>query len=151
MSRVTNLYFEHVRKQEGCLCDKCGQYIQNIYTVTYDDIPVQHFGIDCFTKLMKTSNLTEVGKSKLRKLIKDITYLTDYITVWESIHTYEEAVDKQKQLLGKINLNLSVYTEYEAWEDSSFEEFRQFCIDNFGKKKLAEKQVELSKYKGVRF
>lgn len=77
--------FESVGKQEGCLCEECGTYIQNIVTVvgSVDHIEY-HLGLTCCEKQAKIDDGVKFGKdvplkvkfwksrlSKLRKFRKD--------------------------------------------------------------------------------
>ena len=48
MAKIEKIYFQRVGKNEGCSCDKCGQYITNIWTVRYKGSADIHFGMDCF-------------------------------------------------------------------------------------------------------
>ena len=72
MARIKKIDFYKVGKQEGCLCDRCGQYIHNILTVQYDDGITARFGIDCFEILNKESGLSEYGRKALNKALKSI-------------------------------------------------------------------------------
>ena len=77
--------FASVGKQEGCLCDECGTYIQNIVTVvgSVDHIEY-HLGLTCCEKQAKIDDGVKFGKdvplkvkfwksrlSKLRKFRKE--------------------------------------------------------------------------------
>lgn len=66
MAHIKEIRFTHVGRNEGCLCDKCGQYIQNIVTVEFTDGITFDYGQDCFKKLYDNSKLTEFGKKLMR-------------------------------------------------------------------------------------
>ena len=67
MAQIKKIQFYHTGKEDGCICDRCGQYIQNVWTVTYSDGVVARFGIDCFEILCKESKLTSFGQKELKK------------------------------------------------------------------------------------
>ena len=64
MAHIKHINFAHVGRNEGCLCDKCGQYIQNIVYVDYDD------GI--FAKLYNGGKLSTYGVKLMKKALKAI-------------------------------------------------------------------------------
>ena len=84
MARIKSISFSSVGHKQGCSCDRCGQYIQNIYTVIFSDDVVMHYGIDCFEKLCKTGKLSEYGRKTLKKAVKDMKiwqgHLEQYLT-----------------------------------------------------------------------
>ena len=61
MAYIKRISFAHVGRNEGCLCDRCGQYIQNIVTVDYADGVRINYGRDCFDKLYKSGRLNAQG------------------------------------------------------------------------------------------
>ena len=69
MAYIKSVRFNRVGRNEGCTCDKCGQYIRNIWTVTYQDGVIMNFGIDCFEKLNK-GNLNAYGQKLMKDALK---------------------------------------------------------------------------------
>lgn len=141
MPYIRDIRFDHVPKDAGFICDRCGEYITNVYTVTYDNGLKASYGIECFNKLRKHSNLTAAGNTLLNKVLKDIKYYSELEDIWESITSYEDAKEKQVPLLGKMNLGLAMFDTYEAWEGASFEEFKDFMIKSTQKDLEKKKEV----------
>lgn len=46
MAKIKAVDFYKAGSQDGCLCDRCGQYIRNIWKVQYADGTTVRFGID---------------------------------------------------------------------------------------------------------
>ena len=77
MAHIKEIRFAHVGRNEGCLCDRCGQYIQNIVTVHWTDDIVVNYGTECFSKLCKTGRLTAHGLKLMHKALKSIERHTE--------------------------------------------------------------------------
>ena len=57
--KIIDIWFDHVSKNDCCICDNCGQYITNVYTITYDN------GLKLQYKVHR-------GRDKTRSLAKNI-------------------------------------------------------------------------------
>lgn len=145
MAYIKKIRFDKVGKTEGCTCDRCGQYIQNIWTVTYTDDVVMHFGIDCFKKLNK-GKLNSYGMKVMRKALKDIEYYSEELKKWENGYYTEECVEWQ---------NLQVKHEWESqvsyWYGRQFEEYKEWMINEFFPARMREVQKEIDRFKKVNF
>ena len=71
MAHLRSVNFARVGRNEGCTCDRCGQYIQNIWTVYFDGEEPIHFGIDCFEKLNRGA-LNDYGMKLMRKVLQHL-------------------------------------------------------------------------------
>ena len=118
MARIQKIDFSSVGKMEGCTCDRCGQYIQNIYTVVFSDDVVMHYGIDCFEKLCKTGKLSEYGRKILKSAIKSLK-------IWQGhLETY---LTRTKETdVGYWNQQYEGSTS--RWKDAPWEEYRESTI-----------------------
>lgn len=134
MAHIKKITFERVGKNDGCTCDKCGQYIRNIYTVQYLDGISLNYGIDCFDKLSKSGNLNQYGIKLLKKAVKSIEYYSDELKKWQSgEYTAENRMDWQQEQSDKES----------AWYGSTFEEFRQWMIDIWFPARFKDAQKEI--------
>lgn len=120
MAKILDIRFDSVGKQSGVICDRCGAYIQNIYTVKYDTGLIVHYGIECFKKLQLASNLTDAGMKLLKKILKKVKEAYEFKAIWDSVVDIEDARNKKAPFL-------SVFETYEAWKGHSFEEFKRYC------------------------
>ena len=142
MATITNISFNQYSKDDGMICDKCGAYIRNVYTVKYSNGYIAHYGIDCFSKLRKQANLTSFANKLLSKTLKSIKYYCSIIDLWKTINTEEEA-DNQ-------NL-LSTFKTYECWEGRTFEEYKKWQLEEFLLYRLQEEQKTLKKFRNINF
>lgn len=141
MAYITNMTFEHVGKDEGVLCDRCGQYIRNIYTVYYSDGYVMHCGVECFKKLRESGRLSDYGMKVLMKIAKKIKQYSEELAMWKTL-TEEEA--EEKKLLYPLHY-------YEAWQGKTFEEYKEWNINKWYPARFAECEKELAKFNKIDF
>lgn len=78
-------------KNQGITCEHCGTYICNVFVIHFDDGFSLKCGVECFNKLMKTSNLSQYGAKLLRKQIKRLKDYDEMRVKWEGWQTPEEA------------------------------------------------------------
>ena len=145
MATIKSINFSHVGRNEGTLCDRCGQYIQNIATVEYADGLTLNYGLDCFNKLAGSGNLTAYGKKLFKKAVNTIKF-------------YEKELADRKN--GKINADNdnSWYWYITPAPDgrdrnpfSSYEEFNEYQINELLPHRIAGAQKELEKFSKVNF
>lgn len=146
MAYIQDIRFDHVGKSEGFICDQCGAYITNIYTVNYSDGLQMKYGMECFKKLFEAGKLTEQGIKLMKKALKRIKEAYEIRDKWFKVNSFEEAKEQ----------NLPYWTafEYEAWEGRSFEEFKEFCVsekEGFFASDIRRARKDLERFKKVNF
>lgn len=146
MNTIKKISFESVPKTAGCCCDKCGQYLQNIYTVTYSNDISYHFGIDCFNKLLKSSSLNSFGMKEFKKLLKRIQHWQERCEYWTKI-TEEEARAAAAEKGVKLEIECSESAHY----GETFEEYKEWMLNCFIAERFKENEKELQRFKGVKF
>ncbi|MGN0180126.1 MAG: hypothetical protein ACI4DY_11960 [Monoglobaceae bacterium] len=141
MAHIKRINFTHVGKNEGCLCDKCGQYIQNIVYVDYDDGVRLNYGQDCFAKLYNSGRLNAYGVKLMKKTLK-------------SIEKHSKQLDAYKS--GKMNAENDVSYQYDQtyggyWKGKPYEEYRNWMIEEWFPKRFEEDQKEIDRFAKVNF
>lgn len=149
MASIKRISFAHTGKNEGCKCDKCGQWITNIWTVEWTDGLIQNYGIDCFDKLSKTGNLTKQDKAKFEKLLKKQEHYTEELELWKNL-TEQEAEER-----GLIEC-LKPGDPEKPWNDSywngkTFEEYKDWMLSVWFPARLRGCEEELKVFSRVRF
>ena len=143
MAHIKKIKFDKVGKMEGCTCDRCGQYIQNIWTVTYTDDVIMHFGIDCFEKLNKESKLNAYGMKIMKKALKSIQEWSEILNKWENGEITEESeLWKNKQ---------ADWIKEDYWYGRQFEEYKEWMINEFIPVRIQNAQKEINRFKKVNF
>ena len=141
MAHIAKIRFNSVGRNEGCTCDRCGQYIRNIWTVEYKEGFTVNYGIDCWEKVYKTG-VNKYLEKEMRKIMK-------------SIKSYDEMLSKY--VSGEINEETDggwIYDqkdEHIAWYGKPFEEYREWMINEFFPYRIGEKQKELKKFERINF
>lgn len=146
MAHIKRISFAHVGRNEGCLCDRCGQYIQNIVTVTYSDGLILNYGQDCFDKLWKGSKLTSYGQKLFKKALKNAK-------------AHQEAYQKyvngtmtaENDLSYQWNQNSADYGSSSYWYGKPYEEYRKWMIEEVFPMRFEEDQKELDRFSKVNF
>jgi len=141
MAKIKYISFASVGKNEGCLCDRCGQYIKNIVTVGYADGLTLNYGQDCFDKLWKGSNLNDQGRKLFRKALKRLKEYQSRYERWQNDSNCEEF---QKEFE-----NYRYWQTY--WQDHTFEEFKEWIMNECFPKWIADAQKELDRFSKVEF
>lgn len=111
--------FYTLPKDQGIICDECGTYIRNIYSITLNDGYNFKVGSECFKKLEKRTNLSEYGTKALNKLLKLLNDYDKSIKDWEKWNTPEEAeIDKCFQRIEDKNCwRIRTQKEFEKEKD----------------------------------
>ena len=137
MARIKNIHFERVGEKEGCTCDRCGQYIRNIWTVDYLEGFSVHYGLDCWEKVYKNGTLSQAGEKLIKKTMKSIQHYEEMLMKWKSGEMDEE---------GRHNFSASG-----AWEGSTFEEYKEWMINDLLPYRLEDAQKELKRFGKIDF
>lgn len=145
--RITNINFVHVGRNEGCCCDRCGQYIQNIWYVDFSSGERIRFGIDCFEKVYK-KGLSQYGLKMFKRLLRSIEHDQKQITYWETVTEEQARADGQLQ----FTLDAGILNGYDHhyWSGKPFEEYRAFEIE-CAKNMLKSDQKEIEKFRKCGF
>ena len=146
MAYIKDIRFDSVGKKEGLVCDRCGTYIRNIYTVTYSDGFVARYGIECFKKLFDAGKLTDFGRKLMMKALKRLKEAYETREKWLSVNTLKEAKEK--------NLLTQPFESYEAWEGHTFEEYKDFWVNEergFTASDIKRAKDDLARFKNVNF
>ncbi len=146
MAYIKDIRFDSVGKKEGLVCDRCGTYIRNIYTVTYSDGFVARYGIECFKKLFDAGKLTDFGRKLMMKALKRLKEAYETREKWLSVNSLEEAEKK--------NLDVYLFKNYEAWEGHTFEEYRDYWTSEemgYTASDIKRAKEDLARFKNVNF
>lgn len=144
MARIKKIDFYRVGAEDGCLCDRCGQYIRNIWVVQYADGITARFGIDCFETLNKESGLTSFGQKELKKTLKRIQEHRDW---YESEKAKTEETDTAWQ-------ELQQHHEWQSdsyWRGRPWKEYHEWMLNEFFGARFAEDQRNLERFGKVNF
>lgn len=143
MARITDINFAAVGTLEGCSCDRCGQWIKNIWTVKFDDGITAHFGIDCYEQMCKDSRLSEYGMKLMKKTLKRLKE-------WETkLADYEAGKYTAENDIGYQFCQSCDGGHY--WKGRPYEEYRAFEIECIREHRIPEVKKELEKFKKVNF
>ena len=140
MAHIKKVSFYTADQNSGCTCDRCGQYIKNIWTVEYVEGMSLHYGIDCFEKVLKTGRLTDYGKKLMKKAMKGLERVyaamnkAAELTAETDIWWQEQQADKLSAWYGES------YDDYKVWQ---FEELYPYHISKY--------QQEIEKFKNADF
>lgn len=141
MAYINRITFAHTGRNEGCTCDRCGQWITNIWTVHYTDGVTINYGIDCFEKLQKDSKLNDFGQKVMKKALKSIEKhqkeLDEYVSGKKTAEN-DGAFQFQQEYGG-------------YWRGKDYEEYRQWMINEVYPLRFAEDQKEIDRFKKINF
>lgn len=146
MAYIKDIRFDSVSKKEGFICDRCGAYIRNIYTVTCSDGLVAQYGMECFKKLFDAGKLTDFGRKLMMKALKRLKEAYETREKWLSVNTLEEAKEK--------NLLTQPFESYEAWEGHTFEEYKDYWTSEekgYTASDIKRAKEDLARFKNVNF
>lgn len=144
MARIKKIDFCRVGEQEGCLCDRCGQYIKNIWTVQYADGITARFGIDCFEALNKESGLSNFGRKELKKALKRIQ---EHREMFEAEKAKREETDIRWQNIQ----NPPAYESKDYWYGRPWEEYHEWMLNEFYGARFKEDQKQIDRFAKVNF
>lgn len=145
MAQIKSIRFDRSGKNDGCTCDKCGQYITNIWTVQYNDGAVRHYGIDCFEKILKSGKLTQYGETLMRKTLKKIASYNEQLEMWKVL-TEQEA--EEKGLLDDLKV---AYWNTSYWAGKTFDEYKTWMVNEFFPYGIEQCQKDIDKFSKVNF
>ena len=143
MSHIKKISFTSVGKQEGCTCDRCGQYIRNIWTVEYKEGLKMNYGIDCWEKVYK-EGLNKQGAKLLKNVMKSIQFYEESLAQYVSGELTEDNDESYKATQADWNKD-------NCWYGKSFEEYKEWLVNDFFPYRIGRKQEELSKFSKVNF
>ena len=144
MAKIKKISFASVGRMEGCTCDKCGQYLQNIYTVEYQDGLRLNYGIECFRKLYHGGNLSDFGKKLMTKTLK-------------SIVKHQEGFEREKTLTEETDTAWKPTQEHYEWKSDDYwygrpwEEYHKWMLEEWWPARFAEDQKQLDRFAKVNF
>lgn len=142
MARITDINFAHTGKQDGCECDRCGQWITNIWTVKFDDGITAHFGIDCYEKMCKASRLNDYGMKLMKKTLKRIANLEEMRDA-QAKKTEENDIAFQNE---QAECNKNSY-----WNGKPYAEYQDWMLNEFFPARIADAKKDLAKFSKVNF
>ena len=139
MAHIKSVRFYNVGKAEGCTCERCGQYITNIWAVTFTEGMTLNYGIDCFKKIQRTGfNATAI--KAINKALK-------------SIQAYEEA--HERFISGDRNEDNDESYKYEqtdkhnAWYGEPYEKYKSWFVNEFFPYRISEENKIIAKYSKI--
>ena len=143
MATIKRIDFSTVSTNEGCRCDRCGQWIKNIWTVTYKEGFSLHYGLDCWEKIYKHSNLSKQGEKLLRKHMK-------------SIESYQKAMQRQAELTEETDeawkISQAEWNKNNAWYGEKYEDYKKWMLEEFFPYRIQHEQDEIElRFKKVVF
>lgn len=143
MAHIKNIRFAAVGKNEGCTCDRCGQYIRNIWTVSYIEGIQFNYGIDCFEKIYKGAGMNAYGVKTMKKILKAIEELEKRCEEEKNktAETDEWWVALQDGRLDKNNY----------WYGRTYAEYKEWQINEFFPTRIESRQKELEQFRKINF
>lgn len=141
MAHLKKIQFERVGRNEGCTCDRCGQYIQNIWTVTFDTDEVIRFGIDCFNKLNGKA-LSDYGQKLMSKALKHLEKTQERFEK-EAAKTEETDIAWQ-QLQGDDAKQM-------YWHGRPWKEYHEWMLTEWYGERFKECQKEIDRFGKVNY
>lgn len=141
MAHIKYIRFDHVEnKENGCECDNCGQWIKNIWTVTFQEGESLHFGIDCYNKRIN-GKLSKFGKREMNRILKHIK---------ETYELLEEL--QQEETTEKVLNEWEKYKYWQTyWQDKTFEEWKTWMLSEVLPNRLENENKELERFKKINF
>jgi hypothetical protein len=139
MAHIKSVRFSSVGKSEGCTCDRCGQYIQNIWTVTFTEGMILNYGIDCFEKVQKTG-LSAVARKNIKKALKSIQAYEEQIARFTSGERNEE---------NDLAYKWEQQNKQSAWYGEPYEKYRDWFINEFFPYRISLENETIAKYSKI--
>lgn len=143
MAHIKQISFARVGEKEGCTCDRCGQYIRNIWTVEYTEGLRMNYGLDCWEKVYK-KGLSKQGAKILKKIMDSIKSYEERLAQYVSGELSEETDESYKVTQADWNKD-------NFWYGISFGEYKNWMVTDFLPYRISEKQKELAKFSKVNF
>lgn len=146
MAHIKDIRFAHVGRNDGCLCDRCGQYIQNIVTVVYTDGLSLNYGQDCFDKLWKGAKLTAYGQKLFREAIKKAK---DHQTEYQKWISGEITPDTDQSW--QYHQNTNTYGSPSYWYGRPWEEYKEWMINEWWPERFKEDAERIKRFEKCNF
>lgn len=143
MAHIKQISFARVGEKEGCTCDRCGQYIRNIWTVEYTEGLRMNYGLDCWEKVYK-DGLNKQGAKILKKIMDSIKSYEERLARYVSGELSEETDESYKVTQADWNRD-------DFWYGKSFDEYKNWMVTDFLPYRISDKQKELAKFSKVNF
>lgn len=140
MARIKKVNFTRANRNEGCTCDRCGQWLQNIWTVEFADGLTVHFGIECMEKMSKESRLNDYGRKELKKTLNHI----------EKIYKMMES-EKALTEDSDIGYRNTQEDEYSFWYGRSWQEFHDWRVNEFWQERIKRAEKEIERFRKIEF
>lgn len=149
MAYIKSISFMTTDREHGCRCDKCGQWIKNVWTVKFTDEVIMNFGIDCYEKLYKSGKLTKTGEKVMKDALKGIELWSKLREEWENM---TETDARERELLAELDPN-SYCNKYvkSYWCDRTFEEYKDWILNELIPERLDEAQKKIDRFSKVNF
>lgn len=144
MAHIEKIHFASVDRNAGCTCDKCGQFIMNVWTVRFSTGDTFHYGIDCWKKIQETGGLNKQNKREFNRILKLIQSYTEAMNALITGERNESNDESYKNAQADWNEN-------NAFHGVPYEEYKRWYIEEFFPYRIAEAQKELAKFKRVNF
>ena len=140
MAHIEDIRFDHVGKAEGCMCDNCGAWLTNIWTVKFREGEYLHFGMDCFNKRIK-GKLNAFGKKEMQKVLQRIQEHSELLNQL-----------KQDEVTETVQKEWDSYRYWqEYWQDKPFEEWKAWMIEEVLPDRLEADRKALAKFEKINF
>lgn len=144
MAHIKKIHFDSVSTNEGCTCDKCGQYIKNIWTVEFLTGDTFHYGIDCWRKIQETGGLNKQNKREFNRILKSIQRYTEAMNAFITGERNESNDIAYQNAQAEGN-------ELDAFHGVPYEEYKRWHVEELFPYRIAEEQKELARFKRVDF
>lgn len=145
MAHIKNISYAHVGKYEGCLCQRCGQYIVNIITVHYADGTNIDMGMDCFKKVEETGRLSAYGKKLFDKAVR--TAKRHHEEYNKYINGEMTAETDQSWISLGSDVNKGHYWNVHR----DYEEYKRWMIEEWYPIRFREDEKEFAKFGKINF
>lgn len=142
MARITGIRFDSTNTKDGCTCDRCGQWIKNIWTVSFDDGLTAHFGIDCYEQMCKDSRLNEYGMRLMKKTLKSLQKWADKAKEEESLTEETDAEWKNTQ---------AEWNKDNYWYGKPWEEYHTWMLAKWYPQRLKDAEKDLARFAKINF
>lgn len=144
MSHIARIRFSSVDTQQGCSCDRCGQWIKNIWSVDYAEGFTVNYGIDCWEKVYKAGKLSSYGEKELRKIMKRIKGYEEMLAKFISGELNAENEDGYK------TDQMDCFKDH-YWHGRPFDEYKEWMINECLPARIERAQEDLKRFKNINF
>lgn len=152
MANIKSILFHSVNQKEyGCNCDRCGQWLKNIWTVSYTDGTSINYGIDCFEKVYKGSKggkLNKEGTKIMNRALKSIEHWSKVLQDYKDGKFTAE--NDQSYLMCQDKGDGSWFSE-SYWTGRPYDEYKTWMIEVWIPARFEDAQKEINRFKKVNF